>query len=601
MPRNSMKTAITEKKMKNKGIIKSILPSLLSLIYIGAITLLLVLIYSTTKYLPFLLVALILGMLVVISTIVALLGISVYERKPEKPENEEGKKIKFSARAGFAARLTVWAIALAYNKIRKIAMLVLTIGAVGGVTVYFAMMLRRATSLFKLSFWQPVLLVVLFVLSVIFDKWCKHTETDSQRNAATLANVRTVFYLLRVTFITVSVVSVISLLGFGNLQKYAIWIISAIFFYVAVLTLVSVVILLIRRELFTSPRLIIPLPFARIGKRDTGVISFLEKNTGITMRGLWSMKLVKTVLPYTAILVFLLFWVSTGLVQIEPYQQGAVYRFGRLSNETLTPGLHMTLPYPIDKVEIYDTESINKITVGYAAKEDSDNLWTGSHGTNEHKLLLGNGNELVSVNLRLEFKINDLTKYLRASSSPAAILEAKAYELITSKIIVADLEDLLAVDRAKFTEEYTAELQKMLTAQDIGLELVSVVLESIHPPLEIAAIYQEVVGAEILAEAMIKQANSDANVTVTNAEAEKNASINAANAEYHNKVASATADVSEFNASVEAAAGNPDAYHYYKYLKAVSEAYGKARLVIVGEGVDSSKIYFGNLGIPLTE
>ena len=601
MPRSSMKTAIMEKKMKNKGIIKSILPSLLSLIYIGAITLLLVLIYSTTKYLPFLLVALILGMLVVISTIVALLGISVYERKPEKPENEEGKKIKFSARAGFAARLTVWAIALAYNKIRKIAMLVLTIGAVGGVTVYFAMMLRRATSLFKLSFWQPVLLVVLFVLSVIFDKWCKHTETDSQRNAATLANVRTVFYLLRVTFITVSVVSVISLLGFGNLQKYAIWIISAIFFYVAVLTLVSVVILLIRRELFTSPRLIIPLPFARIGKRDTGVISFLEKNTGITMRGLWSMKLVKTVLPYTAILVFLLFWVSTGLVQIEPYQQGAVYRFGRLSNETLTPGLHMTLPYPIDKVEIYDTESINKITVGYAAKEDSDNLWTGSHGTNEHKLLLGNGNELVSVNLRLEFKINDLTKYLRASSSPAAILEAKAYELITSKIIVADLEDLLAVDRAKFTEEYTAELQKMLTAQDIGLELVSVVLESIHPPLEIAAIYQEVVGAEILAEAMIKQANSDANVTVTNAEAEKNASINAANAEYHNKVASATADVSEFNASVEAAAGNPDAYHYYKYLKAVSEAYGKARLVIVGEGVDSSKIYFGNLGIPLTE
>ena len=596
-----MKTAITEKKMKNKSIIKSILPSLLSLIYIGAITLTLVLIYSTTKYLPVLLVALILGMLVAISAVVALLGISARGRKPEKPECEEGKKIKFSARIGYAVRLAVWAIALAYNKIRKIAMLVLTIGAVGGVTVYFAMMLRRATSLFKISFWQPVLLVILFVLSVIFDKWCKHTETDSQRNAATLANVRTVFYLLRVTFITVSAVSVISLLRFGDLQKYAVWIISAIFFYVAVMTLMSIVILLIRRELFTSPRLIIPLPFANIGKRDTGVISFLEKNTGITMRGLWSMKLVKTVLPYTAILVFLLFWVSTGLVQIEPYQQGAVYRFGRLSNETLDPGLHMTLPYPIDKVEIYDTESINKITVGYAAKEDSDNLWTGSHGTNEHKLLLGNGNELVSVNLRLEFKINDLTKYLRASSSPAAILEAKAYELITSKIIVADLEDLLAVDRAKFTEEYTAELRGMLSGQDIGLELVSVVLESIHPPLEIAAIYQEVVGAEILAEAMIKQANSDANVTVTNAEAEKNASINAANAEYHNKVASATADVSEFNASVEAAAGNPDAYHYYKYLKAVSEAYGKARLVIVGEGVDSSKIYFGNLGIPLTE
>ena len=88
---------------------------------------------------------------------------------------------------------------------------------------------------------------------------------------------------------------------------------------------------------------------------------------------------------------------------------------------------------------------------------------------------------------------------------------------------------------------------------------------------------------------------------ITEAEAEKNASINAANAEYHKKVATATADVSEFNASVEASAADPDSYHYYKYLNAISNAYGKARLVIVGEGVDSSKIYFGNIGLLPTE
>lgn len=589
--------------MKNKGIIKSILPSALSLIYIGAISLTLWLIYSITKYLPILQVSPILTMIVALSAIFALFGIAAKAHKPERKaidESEETKKKK-SGRLAYVMRVIVYSIAQAYNKVRKIVALVLSVGAVSALTVYYAMMLRRATSLFKLSFWQPVLFVVLFVISVIFDKWCKHTETRSERNAATLANARVGFYLLRLCFIVLSVVSVISLLGFGDLQKYASWILTALFFYVAVMSIVSIVVLLIRRELFSAPRLIIPLPFANIGKRDTGVISFLEKNTGITMRGLWSMKLVKTVLPYTAILVFALFWISTGLVQIEPYQEGALYRFGRLSDETLTPGLHLTMPYPIDKVEIYDTESINKITVGYAAKEDSDNLWTGSHGTNEHKLLLGNGNELVSVNLRLEFKISDLTKYLRASSAPAAILEAQAYELITSKIIVADLEDLLAVDRARFTEEYTAELRKMLARRDIGLELVSVVLESIHPPLEIAAIYQEVVGAEILAESMIKTATSEANVTITEAEAEKNASINAANAEYHKKVATATADVSEFNASVEASAADPDSYHYYKYLNAISNAYGKARLVIVGEGVDSSKIYFGNIGLLPTE
>jgi hypothetical protein len=47
-------------------------------------------------------------------------------------------------------------------------------------------------------------------------------------------------------------------------------------------------------------------------------------------------------------------------------------------------------------------------------------------------------------------------------------------------------------------------------------------------------------------------------------------------------------------ASVEANNANKDAYQYYKYLDALSQAYGKSTLILVGDGVDTSKIYFGN-------
>ena len=49
-------------------------------------------------------------------------------------------------------------------------------------------------------------------------------------------------------------------------------------------------------------------------------------------------------------------------------------------------------------------------------------------------------------------------------------------------------------------------------------------------------------------------------------------------------------------ASVEANKENKDAYQYYKYLDALSQSYGKSNLILVGDGVDSSKIYFGNIG-----
>ena len=48
-------------------------------------------------------------------------------------------------------------------------------------------------------------------------------------------------------------------------------------------------------------------------------------------------------------------------------------------------------------------------------------------------------------------------------------------------------------------------------------------------------------------------------------------------------------------ASVEADNVNSSAYRYYKYLDAITKAYGNAKLVIVGDGVDTSNIFFGNL------
>lgn len=596
--------------MEPKRKFGGVLPIILSSAFMVAISVLTFFIYSTTKYLPYLLVALAVTLFIGVNLLLSVLGRKIPMNKPCKKlreqiseeENTEGKKKSkksFKDLLGtlaFAFKMAIYGVVFAYNKIYAILQLLIFGGLFVFLEIYFGMMLKKMTSIYVISFWQPVLFIVLLVISVILDKWCKHAEDASERNAALLGNLRVFFYLTKLLLILAAVSSTIKLLNFGEIQKYVAYIIAAIFYYASAMILVSVVVSVIRRELSSRPKITVPLPFAAGDTKEFGVISFLEKNTGITMRGLWSMRLIKNVVPYSVIVVILLFWISTGIVQVESHQEGAVYRLGKLTDENLTPGIHVTLPYPIDKVEIYDTETINKMTIGYAAKEDTDNLWTGTHGTNEHKLLLGNGNELVSLNLRLEYRISDLQKYLRTSSTPAAILESQAYALITDRIIETNLETLLSVDRDAFTESYTKELKERFAEYDVGIEIVSVVLESIHPPLDIAAIYQKVISAEIEAEEMITRAQSKASTKITAAMAEKEASINAANAEYYQKVATAVSDVAEFNASLEASNGNPEAYHYYKYLNAMSQAYGKSKLVIVGEGVDKSKIIFGNLG-----
>ena len=555
--------------------------------------------YFTVKYLPFFLAAIIIIMPVAVNIFLHLFACKIPSKKPEKKVFEEGtkKSKKFFSNFWYGIKLCAYGISVAYNKSHKILQIIFVVGTFVTFQILFGMMLMKLTSLYNpLNFLYPIIFVILFVISIIIDKWIKHSEPLNERTEAFFHNSRVFFYLTRLSLLLLSIATVIKLLNFAELQKYLYYALIVIFYYASVLMLVSLVVAFIKKQLTEKPKIVIPLPFAGKDKNDLSVLSFLENNTGITMRGLWSMKLIKQVIPYTVIAVAALFWISTGIIQVESYQEAAVYRLGVLQPEALKPGIHLTLPAPFDKVEYYDTQKVNKVTIGYVAKEDTDNLWTGTHGSSEHKLLLGGGNELVSINLKIEYKIDDLHTYITTSSSPASVLEAHAYDLITQRVIVTDLETLLAVDRGAFTSEFKADLEKILNEHNIGIKLVSVVMESIHPPLEIASIYQGVIGAEIQAEEIVKRAENSATVKVTEAKATKETVINKAKSENYTNVAAATANVSEFMASVEANKENKDAYQYYKYLDALTQSYGKSNLILVGDGVDSSKIYFGNIG-----
>ena len=442
-----------------------------------------------------------------------------------------------------------------------------------------------------------VFLLILFVVCVAFDRICKYAHDEMPFVDAIMENGQLFFKLLSLQSLLGAVCVLIESLNLFAIKKYVTYIYIALFFYYVVFITISLAVIAIRKDFTVAPYLNIPLPFVKKTEENgrLGFIEYLEKNTGISMRSLVSVKYIKQILPVVVLISGIALWLSTCIVQVETYQKAAVYRIGDLQEEFLEPGIHFVLPYPFDKVEIYDTETINKITIGYRSEESTDNIWTASHGEEEYKLLLGGGDELVSINIRLEYKIDDLKKYLTKATKPESILQALAYELVTDETIATDLSSLLSVDRDEFAETLKKQLTGMIKKQDIGLEVVSVVLESIHPPVEIAAVYQELISAEILAQKHIASAQGNANKTIAEAEKQYITVMGLATQDNYEQIATAKSTIAEFMASVEAYKSNPDAYKFQKYLAAVRKAYGNANLVIVGEGIDQSAIIFGNI------
>lgn len=604
--------------MRNQDCRRGAFPMTLSILTLLAVSVLLIFLYRLTKYVPLMLSALIVLLPTLINLILLIFckdipiaksadGAGNAEDFPGSADNGEAvvpienvkitkkqKLKKIFAAIGrffcFIGRL----IAIAFNKSRNALRLILSVASSAGLVLYFFVMFRRMTSVYTLAYWQPILFAAVFVIFIVLDKWCKHTETDNKFIAAMIFNTRTVLAVGRMALLLDAVAAMLKLLGIYDIQKYLVYALAAVFCYTTVFLLISFAARYIKKELSTVPLISIPIPFVTGGANDLGVLSYLEESTGITMRGLWSIKLVKHILPYTVISIVVLLWLSTGIVQVESYQQAAVYRLGHLLPETLEPGIHFVFPAPIDKVVCRNTDTVNKMTIGYRSSEDSDNTWTASHGDSEYRLLLGGGNELVSVNLRIEYKINDLYKYLSNCSAPESLLEASAYELVTDRMISTDLTTLLSVDRAAFADNFHDELDRKIGEYNIGIDVVSVVLESIHPPIDIAEIYQRTISAGIDAEKYILNAKALAAVTIAKAEKSYDTAVKQANAENYTKVANARSEVAEFMAGVEAHKSYPDAYTYYKYLNAIRRAYGNAKIVIVGEGINSENLYFGS-------
>ena len=590
--------------MKNNKF-RKLLPPLISLIVAIACGIGMIYLYKLTKYLPIYL----LGLMLLLPSAVnlSLFILKIPTKKKEKkaviieensePAPEEKKFKKLLRAVGRAIKNFFSKICgkIDGEKVIRYLSIILAAASFAAIQYFFAISLKAATSLYTVNYAYAVLLIALFLVFIVLDKWMLHNEDAGEYASALGSNVRSILALARLALILMIPAMFIKLLGFYELQKYVVIAIAIIFYWSSLFTLLSYLARGIRHELASVPDIRIPAPFSGGSGQDMGILSYLEENTGITMRGLWSVKLMGKLIIPSLIFAFLLFWISTGFIEIGAGQQGALYNFGKLQSEPLEPGLHLTLPWPFGKTVIYNTDAVSTITIGYRSDTSGDNVWTQTHGSEEYELLLGGGEELVSINLCIEYKIGDLNDYLVNCARPESVLEASAYELVADKTITTDLNTLLSTDRDEFASAFMVDLKEKIKERNTGLEIVSVVLESIHPPLGIADIYQRLVSAEIEAQTRIMYAEAFAAVRVLEAETNYSQTVSVATAERLNKIAAAQAEVSEFMASVAADSSYSDAYRYYKYLNAVKNAYGNANIIIVSSDIDESRIWYGTI------
>ena len=456
---------------------------------------------------------------------------------------------------------------------------------------------------FTYSFGNIGVLLVVSICLLVYRSFV--SQKQELKAVKTISSICLILGGISFVYIGFCVLNIVLEMDFSNI---IFWFYRIATIYIACVLFFDLFISAIKRETLKDFNYTIYLPdIKKLKNKDNeekkSLVDTLEKHTGISLKSLWSIKYVTEILPSAVLVLLVVLLVASCVYKVEPYEKAAVYRFGSLEETSIKgAGLHLKLPWPVEKAEIYEVDRVQNMTIGYESNDTMDNMWTESHSVEEYKLLTGNGNELVSVNIKLIYKIDDLYTYLTESSNPEAILSSKAYEFMMNKTNSTDLDTILSVDRTGLSKELLSALNEFTKEYKVGLSVEEVIIESIHPPVELSSVYQSVVSADVKKTTTITNAEAEAEKLILNAEKEAKTVVVTAKENQSTKVSDATKEMTVYKAAFEEYRKRPAAFKLSKYVDTYEKVIAGNKVYVFSPNIDSelSQYIINSTGKPLS-
>lgn len=270
--------------------------------------------------------------------------------------------------------------------------------------------------------------------------------------------------------------------------------------------------------------------------------SAIDYQFGFQVSNTWFYQLLsKAILPLIMIGILALYSLSCVVV-VAPDEEAVIEHLGSF-NRIAKPGITFKLPYPFDIAYTYPTTQIQQVNIGFVESEEEKVegkplLWGEKHYDVEFPLLIaskgqsGYGRDeagtvpvsLVVAAVPVQYKIKDLKKFMYNHVDAREMIETICYRELTKYASSATIEtdevdsgkeSLLGAGRKAAGESLKISIQASADKAGLGVEIVFLGLQGVHPPPEVAAEYQQVIGAVQQKQALIMAAEAERNQKLT--------------------------------------------------------------------------------------
>ncbi|VWX53081.1 protease modulator HflK [Novosphingobium sp. 9U] len=189
----------------------------------------------------------------------------------------------------------------------------------------------------------------------------------------------------------------------------------------------------------------------------------------------------KSWLPLIVAGVVLVWLGVTSVHMVGPKEEGIVMTFGKYAR-TIGPGVSVTLPWPLQTVEVADVTSIQRYTIPEGEGE---------------KLMLTSDQNLVDLSYLVRWNIKNLMDYRFRLSDPEDTVREVAEAAMRSAIAEVTLDGALSgAGRAQVEQAVRERMQRVLDFYRAGVVVQGVEVKKADPPAKVIGAFQQVTAAQ---------------------------------------------------------------------------------------------------------
>ena len=214
----------------------------------------------------------------------------------------------------------------------------------------------------------------------------------------------------------------------------------------------------------------------------------------------------KALWPAAIGILVVLWLVLTCFHRVGPQERGVVTLLGKYSR-TLSPGISLTLPAPLENVTTVDVEEIRTIDIG-STRAESENL-----------VLTGDQN-IIDLAYSVRWNIRSPELYLFQLSDPDASVREVAESAMRSVVASVSLEDALGAGRTEIEQQVEQRMQEILDGYRSGIRVQGVAIKQADPPTAVNDAFKAVSAAQQTAQTYLNEARAAAQQVTAKAQGE---------------------------------------------------------------------------------